>query len=339
MKSHLKSEHDMVKYEVEFILHLCLINRKEREEIIKILGPRLDWFVEKGVIEKDINLFETKESTSEGELNTEKIFQHAKSKENVVDNTNEVTQELIAKQHSEVISLEVGDIDKVFNLKEVAKAIEQNNVEYKIQTIMQGEDVPVPDYNDDNIEDTKTKDVEIINLEVDDKVHQAKGVDDLGKLPSFDVENKTVGENFKNNDDLENDDLELTLSDDEVDDMEISFKQGNSMKKDLQQCKDSTTFRTEDTLEEPMEAELNLPKDEMIKNAMESEVDLSAPVTPGTRSRRAKVSRVEKGEVTKERMVGRVRTRSTVAKEVVVKRTREEKRKEQPRRKVTRRGE
>ena len=340
MKSHLKSEHDMVKYEVDFILHLCLINRKEREEIIKILGPRLDWFVEKGVIEKDINLFETKESTSE--LNTEKIFQQAKSKENDVDNTNEVTQEVMPKKDPEVISLEVGDIDKVCNLKKVAKAIEQKHVEFEIHTIMQGKDVLVPIYDDDTIEDTKAKDVEIINLDIADKICKEKDVKEIGQYVSSDMENKTDGEYFKKTGDFENDDLELTLSDEEVDDMEISFKQRNSINEDLEQCKDSPIFLTKDTLEEPMEADLSLSKDESIKNPMETELIFSALLTsrsPRPRSSRTKGSKVEKEEGSEERMVGRVRTRSSVAKEVVVKRTREEKRKEQPRRKVVRRAE
>ena len=61
LKTHLKSEHDIVKYMVEFILHLCLTSEKEREDIIKTLRPRADWFVQNGVIENNMKLFENKE--------------------------------------------------------------------------------------------------------------------------------------------------------------------------------------------------------------------------------------------------------------------------------------
>jgi len=60
MRNHLKVEHDMVRYEVELMLHLCLINKKEHDTIIKTLTFRLDQFVKEGLIENQFNLFHLK---------------------------------------------------------------------------------------------------------------------------------------------------------------------------------------------------------------------------------------------------------------------------------------
>ena len=60
VRNHLRTEHDMVKYEVELVLHLCLISNEEHDSLIKTLSFRLDKFVEEGTFDKDINLFESK---------------------------------------------------------------------------------------------------------------------------------------------------------------------------------------------------------------------------------------------------------------------------------------
>merc|ERR1719500_1904737 len=60
MRNHLKVEHDMVRYEVELMLHLCLINKREHDTIIKTLTFRLDLFVKEGLIENQVDLFQVK---------------------------------------------------------------------------------------------------------------------------------------------------------------------------------------------------------------------------------------------------------------------------------------
>ena len=53
-------EHDMVRYEVELMLHLCLISKREHDTIIKTLTFRLDQFVMEGKIENQVDLFQVK---------------------------------------------------------------------------------------------------------------------------------------------------------------------------------------------------------------------------------------------------------------------------------------
>ena len=53
-------EHDMVRYEVELMLHLCLISKREHDTIIKTLTFRLDHFVKEGKIENQVDLFQVK---------------------------------------------------------------------------------------------------------------------------------------------------------------------------------------------------------------------------------------------------------------------------------------
>ena len=50
-----------MKYEVEFILHLCLTSEQERKEIQQSLDSRLNGFVGNGIIDKDTNLSGNKE--------------------------------------------------------------------------------------------------------------------------------------------------------------------------------------------------------------------------------------------------------------------------------------
>lgn len=69
IRDHLKFEHDIVKYEVDLLLHLCLINSKERNVIITSLGPRLDWFAVNGVIQNKKNLFEVGTGSNTGAVN------------------------------------------------------------------------------------------------------------------------------------------------------------------------------------------------------------------------------------------------------------------------------
>jgi len=59
LQQHLRRDHEVVRYEVDVLLHLCLTSRAEKEEIIKLLSLRMDWFVEIGEVENDINLFES----------------------------------------------------------------------------------------------------------------------------------------------------------------------------------------------------------------------------------------------------------------------------------------
>ena len=54
-------EHDIVRYEVDFMLHLCLTSEQERKEIQKSLDSRLELFVGNGVIDKDIHFSGNKE--------------------------------------------------------------------------------------------------------------------------------------------------------------------------------------------------------------------------------------------------------------------------------------
>ena len=50
----------MVRYEVELMLHLCLISKREHDTIIKTLTFRLDQFVMEGKIENQVDLFQVK---------------------------------------------------------------------------------------------------------------------------------------------------------------------------------------------------------------------------------------------------------------------------------------
>merc|ERR1719402_1271915 len=58
MQDHLRKDHEVVRYEVNMLLHLCLTSRAEREELTRLLSPRMDWFAERGELENDINVFE-----------------------------------------------------------------------------------------------------------------------------------------------------------------------------------------------------------------------------------------------------------------------------------------
>jgi len=76
LQQHLRRDHEVVRYEVDMLLHLCLASRAEKEEITKLLSPRMDWFVENGEVENDINLFETA-SREESSLNATEFHSFA----------------------------------------------------------------------------------------------------------------------------------------------------------------------------------------------------------------------------------------------------------------------
>jgi len=82
VRNHLRTEHDMVKYEVELVLHLCLISNKEHDSLIKTLSFRLDKFVDEGTFDNNINLFESK--TKEEKVKTEEGM---KTMESTLDET------------------------------------------------------------------------------------------------------------------------------------------------------------------------------------------------------------------------------------------------------------
>ena len=199
MKKHLKSEHDMVKYEVEFILHLCLINRKERDDIIKTLGPRLDWFIENGVIEKDINLFEIKESPLNNQSSREKIARHEKYKEqNGIDgyagNMIKNVQEGIKAKHSEVISLEVGDIEKVCKVKAAAEDIKNRSADTEILSRNDSKVVFVPHFTDDTDRGEQMDCVDSLTLEEKNELFEINEVDGTGQSFFSNLKNEIAEE-------------------------------------------------------------------------------------------------------------------------------------------------
>ena len=105
-------EHDMVRYEVELMLHLCLISKREHDTIIKTLTFRLDQFVMEGKIENQVDLFQVKCEDVE--------------KENaLVDQT---LDETVYKSFSAEESIVT---EKVAENESVAKADENLEIEHK----------------------------------------------------------------------------------------------------------------------------------------------------------------------------------------------------------------
>ena len=313
----------MVKYEVEFILHLCLINRKERDEIIKTLGPRLDWFVENGVIEKDINLFEIKESPLNNQPSREKIARHEKYKEqNGIDgdagNVIKNAQEGIKAKHSEVISLEVGDIEKVCNVKAAAKDINNRSADTEILSTKDSKEVFVPHFTDATDRGEQMDYVDNLTLEEKNELFEINEVDGTGQCFISDLKNEIAEEYFKESIELISDDLDLNPSDDEEYDMDVSLWQAKSMRKHLDVSKG--ILITDNTKDNPVETVPSPSKDDAKKDPAEAELALSRLLTARGRNSRRIVRKEVKDGRGEERRGRRGRTRSTAAKEVAVKR-------------------
>ena len=325
MKKHLKSEHDMVKYEVEFILHLCLINRKERDEIIKTLGPRLDWFVENGVIEKDINLFEIKESPLNNQPSREKIAKHEKDKETTNDidddagNMIKNAHEGIKAKHSEVIILEVGDIEKVCKVKSAAEVIQNRSADTEILTSKDSKVLFVPHFTDDTDEGEQMDCVDNLTLEEKNDLSEVNEVDGTGQCFSSDLKNEIAEEYFKETIESINDDLDLNPSDDEEYDMDVSFRQAKSMRKQHDLSTGIAALIKDKTKENLAETVPRPSKDDVKKDPIEAELALSTLFNVRGRNSRGIVRKEVKDGRGEEGRVRSGRTRSTAAKEVTVK--------------------
>ena len=120
-------EHDMVRYEVELMLHLCLISKREHDTIIKTLTFRLDQFVMEGKIENQVDLFQVKPKCEDVEKENalvdqtldETVYKSFSAEESIV--TEKVAEnESVAKADE---NLEIGDksaeitspVEKVLN--------------------------------------------------------------------------------------------------------------------------------------------------------------------------------------------------------------------------------
>jgi len=125
LQQHLRRDHEVVRYEVDLLLHLCLASRAEKEEIIKLLSPRMDWFVEKGEVENDINLFETA-SKEESSLNATEFHSFAicdltqsEGRNPGVESINKVNESQVVKTAGE------GETGKVEKGGSVGRTIEE----------------------------------------------------------------------------------------------------------------------------------------------------------------------------------------------------------------------
>lgn len=110
VREHVRREHEVVRWQVELLLHLSLLSRGEQEELVRLLGPRLDWFADTGELENDINLLEiqTKGKGSDATLS-----------ESVYHSFNETLKDPAAEnddsgvKEAETAKQQAGDLDAV----------------------------------------------------------------------------------------------------------------------------------------------------------------------------------------------------------------------------------